>query len=143
MDVINWKIENGEVILLVLSDDNREIEIKLPSSILKELLVEAPPTEEQRIRELLDKIHEIKKKRILDIARAEKLISENMSKEDDAQNALKTATTKKEILMWSTVLRSLAGERTCIGHLRHLIRLSYQEEGRLKAQLLKLMAGRQ
>ncbi len=135
--LISWKLSDDDKILLSLVDDaGKDVQVEMPDDMYKEILLEGPPTEAKIIRELIDKINKIKEKRVLTIEKIDEDIQGLRKGHEDARDALKKATEKVEVLAWSGVLRSLAGEKAILQERRHIVKLLYQEEGKLRAIML-------
>jgi len=148
--IISWRLEDEKIIFAVAGEET-EFDLELPEDIYKEMLLEGPPSEEKKIREILDHIYNIKKNRIATIDKIleadeelrEKL--ENIRKEiGEARDELKNASDKHEVNQWKAVvgsctaeLQSISKEKAIIQEYRYLVKLSYQEEGKLRAKLLR------
>lgn len=137
----NWKLEGGKLIVS-WEHENKVFELEIPPVFIKEMIVEMPPSEEQQIRELINKIHAVRKKRLLNIADIDKKIDDIIKREHAAQNAAYAAPDKLEVKKIDSVIKSLKGEKTAQDSRRHLCRLLYQEEGELRVRLARLLAGR-
>lgn len=148
--IISWRIEDEKIIFAVAGEEE-EFDLELPEDIYKEMLLEGPPSEEKKIREILDHIYAIKKNRIATIDKIleadEKLRDklEDVRKEiSEARDELKGANEKYEVDKWKAVvgsctaeLQSISKEKAIIQEYRYLVKLSYQEEGKLRAKLLR------
>jgi hypothetical protein len=58
--------------------------------------------------------------------------------EEGIREQLLEATEKNKITALSAVLRSIAGQRANLGQRRHLVRLLYQEQGKLELELMNI-----
>lgn len=141
MKVVKWRVneDDEKIILTLLDDDLKTIEGELPKDIFEELVAEGPPTEGKRIRDLIDKIHEIREKRVMTISKLDKDLDNLNGEEKKAREGLEKAEDKLEVQKYSAILRSIAGERANLSQRRHLIRLLYQEEGALSKKLVDMM----
>jgi hypothetical protein len=137
---IKWTIENGKAILTATLD-GKDIQIEIADDIVKQLIVDSPPTEEKKIRGLIDKIHEVRKNRILEMEEIDKADVSISKENDDAITALKTATGKNDVAKWTAIIKALGNKKQLLTERRHLIRLSYQQEGELSLQLRQLQSG--
>jgi len=150
--IISWRLQDEKVILSVAGEEG-EFDIELPEDIYREILVEGPPSEEKRVKEILDRIYEIKRNRIATIDKIleidedlRKRIADMRKEMGDARDELKDAGDKHEIDKWKAVLASyntesqiIAKEKGITQEYRHLIKLSYAEEAKLRLKLLKQM----
>jgi hypothetical protein len=148
--IISWRLEDEKIVFGV-AGEKEEYDLELPEDIYKEILIEGPPSEEKKIREILDHIYKIKKNRIATIDKIleadEKLREklENVRTEiGEARDELKGATDKLEVNKWKAVvgsctaeMQSISKEKSIIQEYRYLVKLSYQEEGKLRAKLLR------
>lgn len=142
LEATNWKLDGGKVIILFQHKDET-IEVEVSEKFIKEIILEMPPSEEQHIRELIDMIHVVRKKRLLKIADIDEKIDKIIEREQDAQKAAYAAGDKLEVKKIDSVIKSLKGEKTAQDSRRHLCRLLYQEEGELRARLGRLLAGKE
>lgn len=138
----NWKLDEGKIIALVERETGTD-EVEIPMNLLKEIILEMPPSEEKQIREVIDLIHEVRKKRALLIDKIDERIEDVISREKDAQKQAFAAPDKLEVKKIDAVIKSLKGEKTALDSRRHLCRLLYQEEGELRARLARLLAGKE
>lgn len=153
--VINWSIvKKGEKEMIVLSAEiqgvNDLIEIDLPENIYNEIVSSGPPTEDKKIRDLIDKIHEIRNKRLLlvdEVLEKEEKLLEHMDdirdEIKDARDSLKDSKDKLEVSIWKGVLDSCNADlqiitktKGVLQEYRHLIKLTHQEEGKLRSELV-------
>jgi len=100
-------------------------------------------TKQELIRELLNEIQRIRKARLLVIEEIDKQIEEVIKELNTAKQNLFNATTKMEIWRWNAVVKLLASKKHALDSRRHLSRMLYKEEGRLKLELARLEAGRE
>lgn len=135
LKIIGWKEIEGKVFLKTL-DSNEEGSIEFPIEIYTELLKSGPPNEAKMIRDLIAKIHDVRKERVLTVEAVDKQLEEIGEQEKEACEALKKAEDKLDVDKWSAILRSLAGRRSNQGQRRHLVKLLHQEEGALSKELL-------
>jgi len=137
--IVNYRVNDEKIILTsVDSETGDSTDIELPLDVFKQLVVDGPPTEEKAIRAVLNEIRRIIKQRVLTIEEIDKKLEKIVKKHDDAQKALKGASDKIEVLKWGAYIRSLQAEKAILDTRRHIVKLMYQEEGRLRAELLKL-----
>jgi hypothetical protein len=109
-----------------------EVEVRLSQDVLQKLIREELPTEEKHIQELLDKIHEVRKTRVLDVEKIDDSIKEVVK---EADSLLKGANDKVEIMKYRALLLT---KLSAITQRRHLARLAVIEESELSLQLAKL-----
>jgi len=142
MKVVNFRVEDEKIILTVIDEEGESKDCDFPLDVFKELLVVAPPTEEKQIRELIQEILDVKKKRILFI---DKLLGEYqklIDKLQDGEDGVKTAQSKVDVAKWKVYLDGVSKEKAMLQEIRHLIKLTYQEEGELRARLMRLQTGK-
>lgn len=142
LEATNWKLD-GETVIILLQQEDKITEIEVPTRFIKEMILEMPPSQERQIRELIDMIHAVRKKRLLKIEDIDKKIDDVIAREHDAQKAAYAASDKLEVKKIDSVIKSLKGEKTAQDSRRHLCRLLYQEEGELRARLGRLLAGKE
>lgn len=138
---LNWRITEDEKVILICSVDGKEYQIDIPIDIVKQLIVDMPPCEETKIRELIDGIHKIRKERVLELGEIDKSIEEVNKDNNDAISALKSAPTKLDVARWIAIVKANGNKKQLLTERRHLVRLSYQEEGELSLKLRQLMQG--
>ena len=142
-DAVNWRIENEEVILTVVTKEAKTLDVKITSEILKEIIVAAPPSDAKKIRELISEIHRIRKTQLLMIEDILKSNQDLMKEMDDAVTALKTAgLTKTDIRRWEAIIRAVGKKKAFSQERRHLTKLLMQREGELRAKLMRLETGK-
>lgn len=136
--ITGWRLE-GEKILLSITDENGspDVDVELPIDMYKELIVEGPPAEEQRVREIIEKVHGIINKRMLMYDKVIELELENRKKINKALNGLEHATTKIEVSKWKAYLDGVGKDKGILQEFRHLIKALYQEEAKARASLLR------
>lgn len=111
-----------------------EITVRLSQDALQKLIREELPTEENRIQELLDKIHKIRTERLLNIENIDKRIEElNTS----AGTAFDNCVDKVDVLRMMAKFRT---QISLITQKRHISKFGVQEESELGLQLAKLRA---
>jgi len=135
---ISWRLEDEKIILAIILDEGKEIDVEIPLDIYKEILIEGPPSEEKQLRAILDKVNEIQKKRVLNIGKIDEDLGEIIKKMGEAYDNLSGTSDRIEILKYSAMIRTLAGQKAALDTRRHLVRLLYQEEGKLRAQLARM-----
>lgn len=137
---VKWTIEN-EKVFLTATFNGQDIRIEVADDIVKQLIVDSPPTEEKKIRELIDKIHEIRKGRVLELEAIDKA-DEALSKEnDDAIKALQGCTGRNDVQKWTAIVKALGNKKQLLSEKRYLVKLSYQLEGELSLQLRQMQSG--
>jgi len=138
---LSFKVENDKVVLFC-SVDEKECYVDIPSDVLKQIIENAPPSQEKKIRELLELIYEIQKKRLTRVDDLEGKLLDRVKDYEEAINGLKKSNNDKlEILKWQAVIQAIGGLKTLMTERRHLSRLSYQEEGELSLRLRQLQSG--
>lgn len=149
-DISGWRLEDEKIIISII-DGDKHFDVELPVEIYNQMIVEGPPSEDKRIRGLIDRIHVIRKKRILTIdkileedEKLRKMIDGIRKDIDECIKELKDAHDKFEVKQWSAVLScatkkldSVTKERSILQEYRYLIKLTYQEEGQLSLKLHK------
>lgn len=136
--IVGWKIDGNSIILRTL-DDITELQLPLPEDIYKEIVKDGPPTDAHMIRDLIIRIHEVRKERILTVEAVDKELEIIDNEEKETMKALKEATDKFEVEKWNTVIKTLSGRRASCSQRRHLVKLLHQEEGALSKELLMKM----
>lgn len=149
--IVGWRLEEEKIIISVVGEDDKRFDLDLPLSIYNEMIIEGPPSEDKRLRELIDRIHTIRKKRILTVdkileedEKLRKLIVAVRGDIDECSKELKGAKDKFEVNQWTAVLScctkkldAITKERGILQEYRHLIKLTYQEEGKISLALHK------
>lgn len=110
--------------------------ITIKSLMPKEDLM--PDTEEERTTFLLKQIYKIRKDRNLTIESIDKALEQLRLDKAEARDKIITSPNPKEAAKWKMILGSFASDKTLIDSRRHLVRMSYMEEGKLKTELLEL-----
>ena len=148
--IVGWRLDNDKIILSI-SDEKMDFDVELPIEMYKELIQEGPPSEETQIRELIDKIYAIKKNRVLAIDKIlagdealRNAVKKVIKGIGAARTELKAANDKHDINKWKAVLtsfdtelRAMEKEKKILQEYRHLVKLTYQEEGNLRVKLLR------
>jgi hypothetical protein len=114
-----------------------EVSVRLSLEGLQKLIREELPTEEKRIQEILDKIHEIRLKCALNL---EAINTEVEAIKDGADAAFNACQNKNDVFKVRGLYLTKIG---LITQKRHLSRLAIQEESELSLQLAKLRQGTQ
>ena len=138
----NWKLDGGKIVVVNQQGD-KMIEMEIPIEFVKEIILEMPPSQERQIRDLIDMIHAVRKKRILTVEDIDKKMENLITREQTAQAQAMAAVDKLDVKKVDAVTKSLKGEKTALDSRRHLCRLLYQEEGELRARLGRLLAGKE
>jgi len=108
------------------------VEIHLSHEGFQKLIREALPTEEQRIQELLDKIHTLRMNRILTVEKIDDGIEKVMKdSHDDFINCTDKVETERMSAIYRVKLAALAQKRL-------LAKFAMHEESELSLQLTKL-----
>lgn len=142
LEATNWKLD-GEKIIILVQQEEEITEIEVSVAFIKEIILEMPPSQEQQIRQLIDMIHEVRKRRILTVEDIDKKMADIIDREQEAQKQAMAAGDKLEVKKIDAKVKSLKGEKTALDSRRHLCRLLYQEEGELRARLGRLLAGKE
>lgn len=108
------------------------VEIHLSYEGFQKLIREALPTEEQRIQEALDRIHQLRMNRILSVEKIDDGIEKVMK---DAHSDFTNCTDKIEIMRVSAIYRV---KLLALGQKRLLSKFAMHEESELSLQLTKL-----
>jgi hypothetical protein len=108
------------------------VEIHLSHEGFQKLIREALPTEEQRIQECFDKIHELRMNRILSV---EKIDTEIQKVMDESKKDFLNCHDKNEIAQMSGVYRV---KLLALGQKRLLSKFAMHEESELSMQLTKM-----
>jgi hypothetical protein len=109
-----------------------DIEIRFSQEGLQKLIREELPTEEQRMQEILDKIHQIRVNRVLNIEKMDDAIEEIKK---NAEKDFTNCNDKIEIMRMSAIYRV---KLLASAQKRLLSKFSMQEESELSLQLTKL-----
>jgi len=141
--IVGWRLTEDDKIILSIADEGGrpDMDVELPLDIYKEIVVEGPPSEEQNVREIINKIHEVRKKRLLNYDKLIEQIEENKSKIDEGLEALKEADSKLKVSKWKAYLDGVGKLKASNQELRHLIKALYQEESKLRVTLLRKLKG--
>lgn len=94
--------------------------------------------EELKIKSLIEKIWKIREQRVLCCEEIDKQIEDLRRKHREAREKLIMSQTKLEVQMWTSVIKSLVGEKQLLDAKRHLVRLLHTEEADLQLELAKL-----
>ncbi len=146
-----WRMEGEKIILSFMTENSIQFDMELPQEFYEQILLEGPPTEEKLAREILNMIGNIKKNRVSTIDKVLQA-EEDLRKEMQdtrkelklAIDELKNAGDKHEVHKGSAVVAGLKAvldsctkEKSVLQEYRHLIKLTYQEEGKLRVRLLR------
>lgn len=140
---LKWHITDDEKVVLLIVVNDKDYEVEIPADMLQAMILELPPSEEKRIRSLLTLIYEKRKERILGF---NDLIAKSVELEKDAKDiATKILGTsiKIEIFKFKTVLETLSRRTRAIQQERYLIKALDIEEARLRADLARILHGRE
>jgi len=142
LEIVNWRLEDEKIILSVVDEEGNSFDVELPEQIYKEILIDGPPSEEKKMRELIDKIHGVRVNQALAF---EELINQIKSLDSELQTAiagLQQASTKTEILKYSAIVRAIGKRKALRQELRLLLRQLLQREGEYRAELARLEQGK-
>lgn len=134
IEISGWRIEKEKVVLSLIKDGRETFDVTLSDDYYEEIIKDGPPSAGKRTRELLKKIHDIKKNRLMIIENVVKAQMKLLGEIDDARIALKKADSNLIINKWKAVLSACAREKITLQEFRHLIKLTYQEQA--EAQIL-------
>lgn len=116
--------------------------LQISDSAMNELNDKLPKTKESdKIKELIDMIHNVRKHRIKEFEELDKLAEQLAKKQDDIQKDLDNCTSKVGVQLQSAKIKSVASQKAILQERRHLLKLTHIEEGDLRAQLAKLQRG--
>lgn len=116
--------------------------LQISDSAMNELNDKLPKTKESdKIKELIDMIHNVRKHRIKEFEELDKLAEQLAKKQDDIQKDLDSCTSKVGVQLQSAKIKSVASQKAILQERRHLLKLTHIEEGDLRAQLAKLQRG--
>jgi len=135
--LIAYPIDEQGKPINVTPEGGEEIHIRLSQEGLQKLIREELPTEEKRIQEILDKIHEIRLKCALNL---EAINTEVEAIKNGADAAFNACQNKNDVFKVRGLYLTKIG---LITQKRHLSRLAIQEESELSLQLAKLRQGTQ
>lgn len=136
--IVGWRLEDDKILLSLVSDDGSpDVDIELPDTMYKEIIVEGPPAEEQKIREIIDKIHKTVEKRVLMYDKVIEHELENRKRIDKALDKLANADTKLDVSKWKAYLDGISKDKAILQEFRHLIKALNQEESKLRVSLLR------
>jgi hypothetical protein len=121
--------EQGKPIL-----EGKDIEVRLSQDAIQKLIREEIPTEEKRIQELLDQIHEIKKNRLKELGTMDERIKELQK---DAESKIGGATDKLEVMRYKVLFQTYT---QLLSQRRFVAKFTIQEESELSLELAKLRA---
>jgi hypothetical protein len=124
--------EQGKPIIDTSGTGMASIEIRLSQEGLQKLIREELPTEDKRIQEILDKIHEIRMKCALNLEAINTELEDIKKGADAAFNACQN---KNDVFKVRGLYLTKIG---LVTQKRHLSRLAIQEESELSLQLAKL-----
>ena len=147
--ITGWKLKEEDKIFISVFHNGEIIEVELEPEMYGELITGGPPSEDKVIRGFIDDINKIRKKRLLYIdniaADEEDLKKRNgviMNEIVEARKELKDAHDKFETEKWKSVIGSCKAEfqglekiKSLLNERRHLVKLTHQEEGLLRANL--------
>jgi hypothetical protein len=135
-----FNIETNTVKLIFENDSyvqlSKEVIKTLNAKLSPELIM--PQTELERTQRLYEQIFKIRMSRNLTIQSIDEAIENLRLERAEVRKKIKDADNPKDAAKWSKVLASFASDKTLIDSRRHLVRMSYMEEGKLKTELLEL-----
>jgi len=142
ISIVGWHLNDEKIILSIMSEGSTEpIDVELPQDMFKEMVIEGPPSEELKIRENIDEIHNVIKKQILTIEEMDKLAKDFTKEAEDIRTAAMGASERIEVQRLSVALRAVDSKRGALAQRRYLCKLLYQKEGELRAKLLRKLRG--
>lgn len=130
--VANVTDEDGKPIVDTSGTGMADIDIRFSQDSLQKLIREELPTEEKRIQEVLDKIHQLRVKRGLFVEDIDKQVQKLI---DDCENDFNGCNDKIEIAKMSAIYRT---KLAAFGAKRLLAKYAMHEESELSLQLTKL-----
>jgi hypothetical protein len=139
LTILGFKVENEKIILTSLNNETDEkIDLELPKDIYARIITDGPPSSEKVSRSIRDEINRIRLQRVMTIEKLDKDLEALDDEEEGIREQLLEATEKNKITALSAVLSSIAGQRANLGQRRHLVRLLYQEQGKLELELMNI-----
>lgn len=141
MKVVDWKLNEGKIILTIALDNGEKELAELPTDIYKEIVAEGPPSEETQIRELMGEIHRIQKERILKVDEIDKQIEQKGKDLDATKSGLEGAHDTLDVKKYIGISGTITAQITAIRERRHLAKFLLQEEGQLQVRLARLHRG--
>lgn len=123
--------ETGKPIY-VTPEGGENIQVRLSQDGLQKLIREELPTEEKRIQEVLDKIHEIRIKRSLNLDAIDKAIETLTTNADTAFDGCQNKTDISKVRSMFLTKIALMSQK------RFITKFAIQEESELSLQLAKL-----
>jgi len=140
--IVGWRLtEDDKIILSVVSENGSEMDVELPLEIYKEIVVEGPPSEERVVREIIDGIHAVIKKRVLTYDEVINELKKNRQRIDKGLGALEKASTKLDIAKWKAYLDGVGKDKGALQEYRHLIKALSMMETKLRVELLRKLKG--
>jgi len=140
LKIVNVNVEPETARLKLTLDDGSIVYI---TDVVAFSLCENFPekTTEQRIKEIIEKIHQVRIRRVQEFEHFDKLLEELDKKHEDVCDELAKVTSKEAVLKYGTIVKSLAARKAIIQERRHVLKLTHIEEGDLRSQLAKLQRG--
>ena len=142
-NIIGWRLDDDKILFSLVDDEGSpDVDVELPNDMYKEIIVQGPPAEEKVIREIIDSIHEVIKKRVLMYDKVIEHTLKNRERITKALGKLENASTKLEVSQWKAFLDGVSKDKANLQEFRHLIKAMYQEESKLRASLLRKLKSR-
>lgn len=139
--IVEWKYNVAMARLEFALSDGSDLYIS--DIVLEEIFHSVPAiSEAEKIRALLDKIHQLRKNRILEIKAIDKQVEELRKQHEQVRKDLANAPDKLTVWKHNAQIKSLVAEKQMLDTRRHLCKLTYQEQGELEAILAKLERGK-
>ena len=149
--ITGWHLKEDDKIFISFIHGGETFNAELPPEMYGEIITGGPPSADKVIRSLIDEITAIKKKRLLyidniaaDEDKLKKRTNVIMKEIGEARKDMKDANDKFELSKAKNVIDSCKAEfiglekiKSLLNERRHLVRLTYQEEGKLRADILK------
>jgi len=138
----NWKFDEANKKFVILVQlDSEQIEVEITGDSLKQMAMANVPTEEKRINELMDQIHDIIKKRLLTADKIAEDLAEFTKEANDIAKQFDQAKSKIDTMICNGKLKVVDVKRANIDKKRHLIKLLTLEEAALRLKLERLKRG--
>ena len=143
-EVRSWQYnEKADRVEIVVGIGDTQKTVILSLTMLGEMTEVLPSFEEEKmIKDLLKLIAEVTKRRVLRIEKLDEMLEELRAGHADARKALGNAREKLDVMMHTSIIKSLAAEKVVIAEKRHLIKLLLADESDLRAKLARIRAGR-
>jgi len=119
-----------ETQLAIPTEEAEKHEVKIPK----------PDDRESRIKELLDKIYEIRKQKLMSFDALTQELNKRETELDVVIKALQGATDKTEVFKWATVIKGYGAIKQIMAERRYILQKLHLEEARLEKELYKIGA---